>query len=241
MSAQHRVPVILTRALAQAERFAETLPTETQAVFSPLLEILLLPVQDRPNASEILLFTSENGVMSIAATGAAHSGQMALCVGKRTAEVAQAAGFDATSADGSAADLIQLALTTSGPFTHVRGVHTRGDIAETLRAAGHTCRELVLYDQIERPLSAEASDILSTDQPCLVPLFSRRTAELFLREQPKAVSAHIICLSTAVADALSTGSYASVSTSRAPRADALLSELSDRLRAIRLEAKGVSG
>lgn len=241
MSVQHRVPVILTRALAQAKRFARSLPSGTWPVFSPLLEISFLPVTEPPDVFETLLFTSENGVMALAAAGALRSGQTALCVGQRTAEAAQAAGLEATSANGAAVDLIQLALSAPGPFVHVRGVHTRGDVAQMLNAAGHPCRELVVYDQIERSLSVPATHTFSIGQPCLVPLFSPRTAALFLKAQPEAPSAHLICLSPAITEVVAAGRYGSLSTSRSPTAEALMSELSSRLTAIRLETKGVSG
>ncbi|MEM9393476.1 MAG: uroporphyrinogen-III synthase [Pseudomonadota bacterium] len=241
MSAQHRVPVILTRAKAQSERFATELPDGTEPVVSPLLEIKVLPLRAGPRPEETLLFTSENGVAALVAHKGGYAGQTALCVGDRTAEAARTAGFAAQSANGSAEDLVELAMRSSGDFAHVRGFHSRGDVAKQLRLAGHTCREIVLYDQLERGLSPEARKILDTKRTCLVPLFSPRTAILFSNAQPAAPAAHMICLSATVAEAVSDGDYASISISNAPKASALLVALRNRLESIRLETRGVSG
>lgn len=241
MSAQHRVPVILTRAKAQAARFASCLPEATYPVFSPLLRIVHLPLDNAPTPEETLLFTSENGVAALVSAGGVRDGQTALCVGEQTRAAAKEAGFAAMSANGAADDLVKFALLREGAFVHVRGVHARGEVSRTLRKAGRACRELILYDQQAQDLCKEAREVLNQGAPSLVPLFSPRTAALFYEACPRADAAHILCLSPAIAEGAANGRYASLTVSSNPNADSLLTALSGRLQAIRLETGGASG
>ncbi|WP_425092301.1 uroporphyrinogen-III synthase [Tropicimonas sp. S265A] len=241
MSAQHRVPVILTRAQAQSERFAKTLPDSTRAVFSPLLEMDFHRLSEAILPQETLLFTSENGVAALVAQDGGTRGQKALCVGDRTAQAARAAGFDARSARGTADDLVQMAAHAPGPFVHIHGAHTRGDVTARLIGAGKSCRALCLYTQQARPLTPEALSVLTGNTPSLVPLFSPRTAALFRAACPSAPKAHLICLSKAVSKQVTDGRYAVCKTAARPDAKALHALLCQELKAIRLETGGASG
>jgi uroporphyrinogen-III synthase len=238
MSAQHRVPVILTRAKAQAARFAAELPADMVPIFSPLLDIEFLPLDAELSRDETLLFTSENGVAALAASGAGLPGQQALCVGDRTAQAARTAGLEAASARGTAQDLVALALRGAGPFVHIRGSHARGDVAAQLRAAGKACREVIAYAQRSVSLTPEALTILRGPDPCLVPLFSPRTAALFVAACPSAPHARLICISKATQDAVTGGDYAVSDRSAQPDAGSVLDALCCHLKAIRLEAGG---
>ncbi|MEO0915153.1 MAG: uroporphyrinogen-III synthase, partial [Pseudomonadota bacterium] len=91
-----------------------------------------------------------------------------------------------------------------GPrFLHISGRHQTHDIAAELSAAGHRADATILYDQIARPLSPNALEALQSGEIACAPLFSRRTAKLFLAE----AKAHglprdlrIVCISAAVAE-----------------------------------------
>ncbi|WP_424971838.1 uroporphyrinogen-III synthase [Dinoroseobacter sp. S76] len=222
MAAQPPLPVLLTRPRAQAEAFAAKLPETLAPVISPLLRIVPQEGIVAAPAEVTLIFTSANGVASYpAATDGAR--QTALCVGARTAEQARAAGFDAHSADGTAEDVLALALTRPGPFLHIRGAHARGEITERLRAAGKEAQDCIAYDQLPCPLSDAARAALTG--PCLVPLFSPRTASLFATECPAAPAAQIFAMSTAVARALDGSAYAGVETLKTPTAAAMRAAL----------------
>lgn len=241
MSAQHRVPVILTRAQAQSERFAALLPRGTYAVISPLLEIVFLPPVAPPDPSETVLFTSENGVLALKSALGQAEGRIALCVGDRTALAARAAGWMARSARGNADDLLVLARGSDGPFVHVRGEHTRGALAERLSAAGRPCREIVVYTQRALPLSQQAEGVLRSETPSIVPLFSPRTAQIFARACPRAERAHLACISAATAAALDDGKYASIRVSSEPDASAMLDTIAGLVKTIHLETGQASG
>ncbi|NOX74623.1 MAG: uroporphyrinogen-III synthase [Alphaproteobacteria bacterium] len=199
--------ILLTRPLAQSTAYKATLEAEFGArvavIVSPLLKI-------KPVAADIdlagvrhLLFTSVNGVEAY--TRLTNRRDIAaLCVGARTTAAAQAAGIEARSADGSADDLVALAQSQTGPFLYARGVHMARDIAAQLRAGGQRVKEVVTYDQQPLSLTPKAKAALTGDVPCLVPLFSPRSARLFIDEcQGVTVqSATAICISRNVADQL---------------------------------------
>jgi len=236
MAAQHRVPVLLTRPRAQAERFAKTLEGGFAPLIAPLLKIVFQPIDTPPCADETVLVTSENGVRALVAAGGIIRGQKALCVGDRTARSARQAGLLATSAQGTVEDLFALAQKEPGPFVHLRGAHARGDLQARLQALGKTCRTIVAYDQIACPLSAEAVALLSGGTPCLVPLFSPRTAALFVAACPEGAGARVLCLSPQVAEAAAQGRFAEITTVSAPDAAAMRVGLRVAADAIRLEA-----
>ena len=84
-------------------------------------------------------------------------------------------------------------------LAHIRGAHTVGQVADTLRAEGFACADLVAYDQVAVPLSEQARDALAGETPVILPLFSPRTAKLISRYGPFAAPIHAVAISAAVA------------------------------------------
>ncbi len=182
--------LLLTRPRVQAARFAADLRARLPGlpiVVSPVLEIVHRRVPVDPHGVAAFVLTSENGAEALAAN-ADVAGKTAFCVGTRTAEAAQAAGMRAISADGDAEDLFALirARAPSGPLVLAHGVHAAGNLGARLRAAGVDARDLVLYDQTARALTAEARALLAGDAPVLAPLFSPRSAALLALEDIRA-------------------------------------------------------
>lgn len=213
MAVQLPLPVVLTRPRAQSQAFAATLPPTILPIISPLIEIVALPDAAPVDRNRTLIFTSANGVETYARRTRG-DGQPALCVGDRTTKIAEKAGFNARSAKGSADDVIAMAASLPGPFTHVRGVHTRGNIAPRLRAIGKEIDECVTYDQ--RALSLTETALAALQLPCIVPLFSPRSAELFIIACPSAPSAHLICMSHAVEKNIPKQEFKGISTIEKP-------------------------
>lgn len=148
-----------------------------------------------------MIFTSETGVEAAVAGGWSLP-RTAYCVGDRTAQAAQAAGFAARSAGGDATALVAL-LTGERPpgrLLHLRGAEARGDVAATLTAAGIPTDEAVVYDQKEQPLTDAARALLCGDAPVIVPLFSPRSARLFVAAGDWRAPLWIAALSPTVAD-----------------------------------------
>lgn len=238
MVTQPPLPVLLTRPRAQSEQFAATLPPVLRPVISPLLRILHL--DDLPPAPETatLIFTSGNGVTAYA-TQHPGIGQPALCVGTKTTAIARDLGFDAISAEGNARAILDLAAAYPGPFVHVRGRHTTGDIAGALRDLGKEVAEIIAYDQTPVELSETARAIL--EGPCAVPLFSPRTACLFTNACPTARTAQIIAMSPAVAEQLPEHAYSGISILEKPNAAAMRDALLAYAGGNHLEAGRTSG
>ena len=198
-----RAPVLLlTRPEAEARRFEASVralaPGEWRAVVAPLLEIVPMAAVEVPE--DVPIFTSAQAV-PFAGTG---SGRLAWCVGPRTAAAARAAGWSPKEGGGDAEALFAAILAAPPePLVHLRGVHSRGALAERLRAAGRTVAERVVYDQRARPLTAEAGTALAGAAPVLAPVFSPRSASLLSGAVGNpAAPFRVIALSVAAAEPL---------------------------------------
>lgn len=194
--------LLLTRPAAQSARFADECEVEADVIISPILEIV--PCEVRVDLGKFggLIFTSENGVQ--AGKGHDLAGRKVFAVGRRTAEVARAAGADVTSADGDAEALIALILATrpESPLLHLRGAHARGEIAARLADAGIPTEEQVIYEQVARPLTDEAMAALGGERPVVLPLFSPRSATLLCDALPERTAPlFVVAMSPAVAEA----------------------------------------
>lgn len=232
--------ILLTRPNPSAARFAENLNTRLGAVEivqSPLLKIIWQAVE-LPNGMPI--FTSRNGVEGFQRSGGVAQGPC-WCVGGATAEQARKAGFDAQSADGDAAGLIEAILGAGeqGPMCHVRGVHTRGDLALTLRKNGLRVEEAVVYEQVIEDLTDEALTLLDGDKPVVLPLFSPRTAAQFAKVHHGGAPLLIAAMSGAVLDALDGLRFDGIAVADRPDAQAM-ADATERLFAAALQLEGVS-
>lgn len=196
--------IVLTRPKAQSAGIAAALEAAWDGplniIQSPLIEIV--PMDFDPGDPDALIFTSVNGVA--AAKAHAHLRRLtAWCVGTKTAQAAQAAGFDPVVGPGDAQGLIAdiIAAKPTGMLAHIRGKYTRGAVCTKLNAAGLTCTEVIGYDQREQSLTAEAKSALNDKVPVLFPLFSPRTATILGAQAPFRSSIQIVALSDAVKEA----------------------------------------
>lgn len=226
MTPQSRaLPVLLTRPEAAGDRFAADLVARfggrVTVIASPLLEPRFL-APALPDAAALVL-TSETGVQAAARLGVALP-ERAYCVGRRTADAARAAGFDALSADGDADALVALILSSGdrGPFLHLHGRDTRGDVVARIAAAGLPATGAIVYAQDPRPLSPLARALLDRAGPVVLPVFSPRTAELFAATAPHRAALWVAALSPAVASALHGLPVARMVTAARPDAASLM-------------------
>lgn len=198
--------MLLTRPLAQAERFAEDCLAQFPGL--PILISPILRIEARPLARSFddvasLILTSENAVRALASMGAKLPGLPALCVGDRTAAAARSIGLYASSVGGTSDDLVEAILCrpATGTLLHLRGAESRGEIASRLSAEGREIDEVIVYDQKPQKLSLEAKRLLSGDMPVVLPLFSPRSAALFGNDTEHArAPLHLVALSLAVAE-----------------------------------------
>jgi uroporphyrinogen-III synthase len=175
--------VLLTRPRDASERFAAALRAELGPVavaIVPLMEIVPTGVTPDLTGTAALIFTSAAGV-EVFGRLSARRDLPAWCVGARTAEAARDIGLTAQSAGGDADALVAqiIAARPQGRLVHLCGVHSRGEVAERLTAAGLPCGALAIYDQTASGPNSALTAALAHQGPVIVPLFSPRSAALF--------------------------------------------------------------
>lgn len=205
--------VLLTRPRDPSDRFATALRDAlgpVRIVILPLLEIA--PLSDHLDLGDVaaLIFTSSAGVEVFGRLTPDRT-LPAWCVGDRTAEAARDIGLRATSAGGDAGALVALMAQArpTGRLLHLRGVHTRGDVATRLTRAGLRAEARAIYDQVSIPQGAAFAATMAHAGPVVVPLFSPRSAALFAEavttpamSVTPAATLLPVALSAAVRDAL---------------------------------------
>jgi uroporphyrinogen-III synthase len=191
----------MTRPRAASERFAKGIEG-AEVVICPLMEIVGTGAQVDLGGVAALILTSENAVPFLPRTPLP-----AYCVGPRTAEAAQEAGFEAEVV-GPDADALVTALIDRGPagrLLHCHGRHVRGDIVARLTDAGIAADGIAVYDQRAVAPTAEFADALRRPD-LVIPLFSPRSAALFAAAADDLpTDAQIVAMSPAVAEALPDG------------------------------------
>ena len=201
-----RPVLLLTRPEPASEAFWNALPhalrDRLRLIVSPLLHID--PVGPAPELTGIdaLVVTSAQVFAALTALGFdLPPGLRCWCVGGATAAAATQAGLDARSADGDADALVALVSSQAlgQRLLHLRGAHSRGDVAARLTVAGAPTAERIVYDQRALPLSDAARAALHGAAPVIVPLFSPRSAALFAAGQPGPAPLYLACMSAAVA------------------------------------------
>ena len=190
---------------------------------------------------QAILFTSANGVRAFtelaAAKGAAGWREIpALAVGDATARTARAAGFAQVASAGgnveSLAELVSAKLDPQkGPLFHAAGSAVAGDLAGLLGGRGFELRRAMIYEA--RPaesLSSGTLDALRAGAFDLMLFFSPRTAGTFAAltqaAGDKAVDgcrrAAALCLSPAVAGAVTALPFRTVETADHPDLPSML-------------------
>jgi uroporphyrinogen-III synthase len=221
-----RPTLLLTRPHEGSERFAQAFRNRFGAdwpvVIAPLTRIVFL----RPEipASDTLIFTSQHAVDAFCAIEPAR-GRRAYCVGAKTADVAQSAGFRAVAAGGDAESLLAMILQDhpTGALLHARGETVARAVSHPLNAAGIETFEAVVYAQRDADLSHEGREVLARGQPIIVPLFSPQSAvRFFAAADDLGASAHVIAISAAVAARCEGEKCAEIAVASSPDAEAML-------------------
>lgn len=197
--------LLLTRPAEASERFVQLLHERglrfEQVLYSPLMQIVATgEAADLAGAAGVI-FTSAQAV-TLAPAG---QGRQAYVVGPSTGAAAAAAGYQVLAVAADAEALFQriLADPPGGALMHLRGVHSRGDLAARLSRAGVTTGEQVIYDQVEAELNGAAKTLLMERETVILPLFSPRSAAIFAQQCQGNASLRVAAISAATADALS--------------------------------------
>ena len=235
--------VLVTRPREDAAGLVAALAARGHAaVLEPLLTIAPRDPVDWPPGHEraqALLVTSANGVRAFARLDPRRDLPV-YAVGDASAAAARALGFaEVVSAAGDVDDLAALVRRrldpAAGPLLHPAAAALAGDLQGALAAAGFEVLRAVLYEA--RPaeaLSAESTRALNEGAIDAVTLFSPRTAASFASLiaaaglEPACRRVAALCLSEAVAAALSGIAWRRVVVAERPDQVALLTAL-DRL------------
>lgn len=223
--ARQSAPVLVTRPQAEGEAFAAALTARFGPRVRPVVAPLIAPRFLTPDIPAqdyaAVVFTSVQAVEAARRLGISLP-SLAWCVGRKTAEVARAAGFQAKSADGDAHALTKAILSNppDGRVLYLRGVDTRGKLLEKLNYYGVHTDVAIVYAQDPQPLPQNALALLTSPGDVIVPLFSPRTATLFRKALPPETRAslRIAVMSAAVAEPLVGLPHAAFA--RAPQPDA---------------------
>jgi uroporphyrinogen-III synthase len=223
------VPVLLTRSELQSLAFATTLAKRFGGSVRPLVAPLMAPrflTPEVPSGEFVaVVFTSVWAVASATQLGIALPVR-AYCVGKRTAAVAEASGFNVSSADGDASALVAaiVADRPDGRLLYFRGVQAAGEVGDRLNAAGIETVSLVVYRQEAQPLGAEGTNLLLAPGDVIVPLFSPNSADRFRRYLPPGTQArlHLAAMSPQVAAVAGPLPRVGLAVAERPDADGML-------------------
>jgi len=228
MAAQSRPTVILTRPAEASARFAAQLRArfgDVAVLISPLMAPVLL-TPPLPAHWDGVIFTSETGVAGLARLTAQRG--PAVCVGPRTAQAAQAQGWEAEPLGGDAERLLAalVARGTQGHWLHARGRDSAGDLAQRLDAAGWQVTPLLVYAQEEQHLTSEARLVLERAAPVVVAVFSPRSAAIFAAQAGRvAAPLQVAAISPAAAAPMQALAPGRVELARTPDAPGMLDAL----------------
>ncbi|WP_254448052.1 uroporphyrinogen-III synthase [Ruegeria arenilitoris] len=213
--------LLMTRPRAASERFVAQLPTRARSrvtvIHSPLLEIRPLEVQVATKGIRGLIFTSANSVNAAVSLGVDRK-LPAYCVGPATTGTAKGAGWMARMVGATAEELVAnlLQLRPESPLLHLRGEHSRGNVAERLTELGLTTFEQPVYRQRLLPLTPQAEQAALGDAPVLAPIFSPRTARQFADVWEGSAPLWLAAISEATADPLRTLTFRRLKIAKEP-------------------------
>ena len=167
-------------------------------LISPLIEIQYTPYDFIQRDYSGYIFTSENAILSLLSSGISLGNVDVFCVGKQTQKLAIKSGFNVLSTYPRVELLVRDLgeLKFKDKLFYFRGDHVSCDLKPALSEMGIVIEELIVYNQLACSLSKEAFNLLSS-KPCLIPLYSARTAKLFSKQVSKLSSnGHLIyCMS----------------------------------------------
>ncbi len=229
--------VLLTRPAEDSAVLAEILRGHGMVqVIEPLMTVVPTDVAPDFIGVQAVLLTSANGARALAKKISERDIPV-FAVGHATAHTARELGFDnVESAAGDVNALAELVRTrlepSAGALLHPAGGAVAGDLAGMLDQYGFSVRRVILYEaHLAVEISEPTCGLFSAGVIDAVLFFSPRTAQTFviLANQAGLPSAcagiDALCLSAAVADALSELHWRSVRVAERPEIGALLVEL----------------
>lgn len=192
-SPEYPIAVLITRPQPQADRLAR----ELSAAMGPMIRPIIAPLMQTRALSANLPVGPHDAVILSSEAGAIAAKKLrrtaltlperAYCVGDRTAKIARSLGFD-VRIDGPTAEALiakMLHHGVVGRLLYLHGQDVSTPIDRLLTSAGIPTDAAATYAQEPIELTTEAMIQLATDAPLVVPIYSARSARLFLSVLPK--------------------------------------------------------
>lgn len=225
----------MTRPAQGSQSFADLV----QERFGNVFDVIISPLQNIVPVAFALPAESLKGVILTSQNGVAQAiqplkGLPAFCVGPQTTAAAIAAGFDAKNCGGGAEAVIATIIREhpDGPLLHLRGEHGRGKISDRLTEAGITTHQRISYRQIENTISDQAIEALLSGRIVVAPLFSPRSATLFIEALPEGATPWLAVISSNTADRLDAVLQRRMMLAKTPDAEGMLDAVAEVLTAV---------
>ena len=227
--------LFLTRPEADSLRFAQAARAagwRGEVLVAPLLRIVPAPPSEEVlSAAQTLVATSQHAIAALVAAKPLRDRPI-WCVGPRTAQAAQAAGFGKVHVAAGDAQSLRAALLAAlpeEPVLHLRGDHAAMDIAAELRAAGLQAEACVVYEQVAQPLTDAARARLGKGGDVVLPVFSPRSARLLVAAMEGCTAPstrlHLLAISSAAQAAAQVVPWASQHSAARPDGPAMIAAL----------------
>ncbi len=219
--------ILITRPEPSGAAFAKQLQkaigAKAKVILSPVLQIE--PCGELPDLAPIchLVFSSRHGVEAFARLSDRRD-ISAYAVGDATAQAGRDIGLSMTACGGNVHQMLKRICQDApkGPFLHVRGEHTTGNLAQDLNRVGLETYEAVIYRQRSLSLTKEAKECLLKKAPVILPLFSPRSARLVLEGAVVKAPLFVAAISQNVADEMPPGLVHDMVVAQDPTAHAML-------------------
>ncbi len=231
---QKKMHVLVTRPLPDGERTAATLRSQGHDVLLvPLMQVCPVPARLAGRWSAVII-TSANALRVLSPTQLAPLLSLPLyAVGRRSAEVARAAGFrEVRSPQGDARDLVELIVERyadeDASCLYLAGEEQAADVEGALAQRGIAARTVVVYRNMTVGFPPELFAAVEQGSIDTVLHFSRRSAENYLAGARaagllgRALAPRQLCLSPQVAAPLAAAGAGRIAIASRPDETALL-------------------
>lgn len=219
--------ILITRPEPSGAAFAKevqkVIGTKAKLILSPVMQIE--PCGELPDLTPIrhLVFSSRHAVEAFARRTDRRD-IPAYAVGEATAQAGRDIGLSVTACGGDARQMLKRICDDGlrGPFLHIRGEHTTGNLAKDLNRAGLETVEAIVYRQRSLTLTADAKESLQKKAPVILPLFSPRSARLVLSGAVVKAPLFVAAISENVANEVSPETVRKVIVAQEPTARAMV-------------------
>ena len=231
--------VLLTRPLADSQRIADELRTHGIASLIwplPRIELSNQPITV-PEHVDALAFTSSHAIRAFAAKNPERD-RTVFCVGNRTAQIANDAGFaDVRDANGDFTALVELIkIQQPQSVLYLQGQQISADLEAALTADGIQCESRIVYRaDAGGPPEAKVDSVLRSGGAKAITIWSRRNSELLhesilMRKDWNIAETDLIGISENAAKPLGNVGFRRIIVASRPNATQMIAEIRAAVR-----------